>query len=70
MKNYKKHVVTTDKSGYDSHPSKHKTFITCVQRRFNVFTVGPTLYKCYTNDLCLLGCVFNENISVWSQRCY
>ena len=29
-----------------------KTF---VQRRPNVFDVGPTLYKCYTNVLCLLG---------------
>ena len=27
----------------------------CV-RRPNVFDVGPTLYKCYTNVLCLLGC--------------
>ena len=25
------------------------------QRRPNVFEVGPTLYKCYTNVLCLLG---------------
>ena len=23
--------------------------------RYDVFDVGPTLYKCYTNDLCLLG---------------
>ena len=30
--------------------------ITFVQRRPNVFDVGPTLYKCYTNVLCLLGC--------------
>ena len=28
--------------------------ITFVQRRPNVFDVGPTLYKCYTNALCLL----------------
>ena len=28
-------------------PSKNKTFITFVQRRPNVFDVGPTLYKCY-----------------------
>ena len=29
-------------------PSKHKTFcITFVQRRPNVFDVGPTMYKCY-----------------------
>ena len=25
------------------------------QRRFNVFHVGPTLYKCYTNVSCLVG---------------
>ena len=29
--------------------------ITFVQRQPNVFDVGPTLYKCYTNILCLLG---------------
>ena len=29
--------------------------ITFIQRRPNVFDVGPTLYKCYTNGLCLLG---------------
>ena len=30
--------------------------ITFAQRRANVFDVGPTLYKCYTNVLCLQGC--------------
>ena len=30
--------------------------ITFVQRRSNVFGAGPSLYKCYTNVLCLLGC--------------
>ena len=29
--------------------------ITFVQRRPNVFDVGPTLYKCYTNMLRFLG---------------
>ena len=29
--------------------------ITFEQRRPNVFDVGPALYKCYTNVLCLLG---------------
>ena len=28
--------------------------ITFIQCRRNVFDVGPTLYKCYTNALCLL----------------
>ena len=27
--------------------------MTCVQLLPNVFDVGPTLYKCYTNVLCL-----------------
>ena len=35
--------------------------ITFVQRRTNVFDVGPTLHECYTNVLCLLG---NNNIKV------
>ena len=30
--------------------------ITFIQRRPSVFDVGPTLYKYYTNVLCLLGC--------------
>ena len=29
--------------------------ITFIQRRPNVFDVGPALYKYYTNVLCLLG---------------
>ena len=29
--------------------------ITIVQRGTNVEDVGPALYKCYTNVLCLLG---------------
>ena len=29
--------------------------ITFVQRRTNVFDVGPTMYKCYTNVLGSLG---------------
>ena len=32
-----------------------KNCITFIQRRPNVFDAGPTLYKCYTNVLCLLG---------------
>ena len=40
---------------YHRRPIKHKKCITVVQRLPNVFVVGPTLYKCYTNVLCLLG---------------
>ena len=29
--------------------------ITFIQRRPNVFDVGPTLYQCFTNVLCLLA---------------
>ena len=35
--------------------SKQIICITFIQRRPNVFDAGPTLYKCYTNVLCLLG---------------
>ena len=35
--------------------------ITFIQRRPNVFDVGPTLYKCYTNVLCLPGCDTIDN---------
>ena len=40
---------------FAGQPSKDKTFVTLIQRRPNVFDVGPTLYKCHTNVLCLLG---------------
>ena len=35
--------------------------ITFVQCWTNVEDVGPTLYKCYTNVLCLLGSPFSSN---------
>ena len=35
-------------------PSKHKTCIAFVQCWSNVEDVGPTLYTCYRNVLCLL----------------
>ena len=35
---------------------KQNVCITFVQCWTNVEDVGPTLYKCYTNVLCLLGC--------------
>ena len=34
-----------------------------VQRTSNVFDVGPTLYKYYTNVLCLLGCQWQKLIA-------
>ena len=38
-------------------PTKQKRNLcmTFVQSQPNVFDVGPTLHKCYTNVLCLLG---------------
>ena len=37
------------------HPSKNKTLcITFLQRLPDVFDFGPTLYKCNTDNLCLL----------------
>ena len=37
------------------YPANTKYFITFIQRRPNIFDVGPKLHKCYTNVLCLLG---------------
>ena len=41
-----------------THPSQQiqNICITFIRCRINVEDVGPTLYKCYTNVLCLLGC--------------
>ena len=41
-------------SGYVSSQQTQNILVTFVQRRHNVFDVGPTLYKCYTNVLCLV----------------
>ena len=40
---------------FNDNPANTKHCIIFVQRRPNVFDVGPTLYKCYTNVSCLLG---------------
>ena len=40
---------------HDQLPANTKHLLTFAQRQPNVFDVGPTLYKCYTNVLCLLG---------------
>ena len=42
---------------YKVHGIPENICITFIQCRPNVFDVGPTLYKCYTNVLCLLGCL-------------
>ena len=38
-----------------SFPVIWNIFISFVEFLTNVEDVGPTLYKCYTNALCLLG---------------
>ena len=47
--------------------------ITFVQRWPNVFDVGPTLYKCYTNILCLLCSIHmihkTKRLKTWSVQC-
>ena len=40
--------------------------ITFVQRRPNVFDVGPTLYKCYTNVFVFAGVIFFYKFRVTS----
>ena len=39
---------------------KQNICITFIQCRTNVEDVGPTLYKCYANVLCLLGCLMSR----------
>ena len=34
-----------------------------IQRQPNVLDVGPALYKCYTNVLCLLRLLFHDNLA-------
>ena len=47
---WKAAVLTTTLGPPPAQPRKHKNIcITFIQRRPNVFDVGPTLYKCYTN---------------------
>ena len=47
--------IQTSFSRVSVAPANTKHFITFVQRRPTVFDVGPSLYKCYKNVLCLLG---------------
>ena len=41
-------------------------YITFIQSRSKVFDVGLTLYKCYTNVLCLLGAYLGYRILIVS----
>ena len=43
--------------------------ITFIPRRPNVSDVDPTLYKCYTNVLCLLGGVLGSSSNIESTSC-
>ena len=48
--------VEAGKPGTGEHAQQTQNIcITFIKRRPNVFDVGPTLYTCYTNVLCLLG---------------
>ena len=42
--------------------------ITFVQRWRNVFDVGPTLYKCYTNVMCLLGWLLKNYLKLVEEK--
>ena len=48
-------IVVMGKSVHVATQQAQNICITFVERRPNVFDVGSTLYKCYTNVLCLLG---------------
>ena len=47
-----------------SFPWIQNICITFIQRRPNVFDVGPTLFKCYTNVLCSPASAIEEDISL------
>ena len=50
------HAIIMLMSCYDATSQQTQNIcITFIQRRPNVFDVGPTLHKCYTNVLYLLG---------------
>ena len=46
-------LISRSNTGYSQQTQN--ICITFVQRRPKVFDVGPTLYKCYTNVLRVLG---------------
>ena len=48
-------------------PSKYKTCV--IQCWTNGEDVGPTLYKWYTNVLCLLGINIQRNINLKTNIC-
>ena len=51
-------------SSESAHPAQQtqNICITFIQRQPNVFDIGPTLYKCYSHVLCLLGCWLNDEL--------
>ena len=51
---FKMQVNTFLHRRWSSIVSMYNICITFIQCRTNVFAVGPTLYKCYTNVLCFL----------------
>ena len=48
----------------------HNICITFIQRWTNVFDVGPTLYKCYTNVSCLLGSYYRAKCISVNNKWY
>ena len=51
------------------HSVNTKHLYDFMQCWINVENVGPTLYKCYTNVLCLLGCrrTFSQTLYIYSM---
>ena len=62
-------LYTAVKSQKGSNQQTQNICITFIQRRPNVFDVGPTLYKCYANVLYLLGNCFPEVSSYAFRLC-
>ena len=55
-----------EKKQHMSNGYSQSICILFMQRRLNVFDVGPAVYKCYTNVLCLLNEAGTLSIGVLS----
>ena len=55
IKNESRWRETTEKGENLNSQQTQSICITFIQLRLKVFDVGPTLYKCYTEVMCLLG---------------
>ena len=64
-------VSLWDNKSYVTSPSTYNICITIIQCWSSVEDVGPTLDKCYTNVVCLLGLLYTRsNVSIIITKVY